>query len=185
MTDDKRLQRPLTEERKKVFLDTLAETGMQRAAAAAATPWSTSEWAGLSTFQDERKRDPEFALAWDKALEVAIARIEAEIVRRAMEPERRPVFSKGELVGEHLTYDNKLLMRLATRHDPAWREKQEIEHTGTVQHQHTHDHIVFAPKDIVLLEDPEERRLFVKLALKLGELIEQREAPNVIEHQSD
>ncbi len=88
-------QHALTAERKKVFLETVEETGSNVAAAQAATPWTTGEHGGLSTFRDERRRDPKFAMAWERAMEAALARVEAEIMRRAMTPTRRPVFSRG------------------------------------------------------------------------------------------
>jgi hypothetical protein len=41
-----------------------------------------------------------------------------EVIRRAMEPERVPIFSRGKIVGYHDKYDNRLLMWLAERMMP-------------------------------------------------------------------
>lgn len=67
-----------TKPRRKAFLTTLAATcNVSRAIAA-------SGKAGTSVYR-ARRRDPEFAAQWQAALEVGYARLEAALVRRALE----------------------------------------------------------------------------------------------------
>lgn len=89
---------PLTEDRKRVFLQALAATGSPIAAASAATPWSTHCQGGVATFRDEARRDPEFADAWERARQEALAEVEKEIYRRAMHPPERPVWQDRKSV---------------------------------------------------------------------------------------
>lgn len=156
-------QHPLTERRKRVFLDTLAETGSTTAAAQAATPWATHRMGGLSTFKDEARRDPEFADAWERAEAAALARVESEIMRRAMTPTLRPVFSRGELQGHVEEFDNRLLLAVARRLNPeAWSERQRIEQSGRIEHVHAHAVAQLAPRDLLYLA-PEARKTFLGL----------------------
>jgi hypothetical protein len=106
----RREQHPLTDERKQTFLKVLAETGSPSAAAHAATPWSTCPKGGIATFGQARKRDLVFSDAWDRAMDAATAKVEAEVMRRAMTPTKRPIFSKGELKGYTEDWDNRLLL---------------------------------------------------------------------------
>lgn len=159
----RRNQAKLTPKRKEVFLKVLAETGSVAAAASAATPWSRNKMGGYATFRDAARRDPEFDLAWKRAEEEALAKVETEIMRRAMTPSRRPVFSKGQLVAYTDEYDNRLLVTLARRLNPAaWTEKQRIEHQGSVEHTHHHGVILLSASDVMLLSG-EHRESLVHL----------------------
>jgi hypothetical protein len=157
---------PLTEERKALFLKTLAATGSAIAAASAATPWSTHPAGGVNTFRDEARRDPEFAAAWQRAQEQALAEVEQEIYRRAMNPPERPVWHQGQVKGfvEDRNSSDKLLLRLAARLDPAWREHTSIEQSVTVQASVLN----IMPQDILLLTRMEQE-LFVDLLRKIAE----------------
>lgn len=162
-----RSQRRVTEKRKAEFLRVLRATGSPAAAARAATPWSTRRRGGYNTFLDLRKRDPEFARAWDEAMAEMIGSVEAEVVKRAMNPVLRPVYSKGELVDHVAEYDNKLLLRLAEKLNPAdWIPSQRVQHSGTVTHQH--GHLVLAVEDLMLLEE-DQRDLLVGLLQVIAE----------------
>ncbi len=179
-----RQHNPVTEERKVTFLRVLSITGSTLAAAEAATPWQTGGKGGIQSFYTERDRDPEFADAWKRAEAAALARVEQEISRRAMTPERRPIFSKGEYVGEQLTYDNKLLLRLAARLNPEWSERRQVEHSGAVQHQHGHVVVSLQAADVLLLP-AEQRQTFMSL---LQTIADAKQAPAepitpAIEHQ--
>jgi len=57
-----------------------------------------------------KAKDPEFAAAWDKALEDSADRMEAEAWRRAMKGVERPVFHKGCEVGLVREYSDVLLI---------------------------------------------------------------------------
>lgn len=85
----------LTDERRRIFLETLAKTDSPTAASAAATPWAAAGTCGTSTFYDEQKRNAEFAAAWRAAEEQALATVESELMRRALEPTTRPVCNGG------------------------------------------------------------------------------------------
>lgn len=148
----------VTEKRKAEFLRVLRATGSPAAAARAATPWSSRRRGGYSTFRDLRKRDVAFARAWDEAMAEMIGSVEAEVVKRAMNPVMRPVYSKGELVDHVAEYDNKLLLRLAEKLNPAdWIPNQRVQHSGAVTHQH--GHLVLAMEDLMLLEEEQQDAL--------------------------
>ena len=160
------IQHALTEDRKTIFLKTLAATGSSIAAASAATPWSTHSRGGVNTFRDEARRDPEFAAAWQRAQEQALAEVEQEIYRRAMNPPERPVWHQGEVKGfvQDRNSSDKLLLRLAARLDPAWREHTSLEQNVTVQASVLN----IMPQDILLLGRVEQE-LFVDLLCKIAE----------------
>ena len=157
---------PLTEDRKTIFLQALAATGSPIAAASAATPWSTHKQGGIATFRDEARRDLEFAAAWDRARDEALAEVEKEIYRRAMQPPQRPVWHKGEVKGwvEDRHSSDKLLLRLAARLDPGWRERTSVEQTVTVQGVM----LSISPQDVLLLARTEQE-VFVEMLRKIAD----------------
>jgi len=158
---------PVTEERKALFLRELARTGSECAAARAASPHALGKNGGLESFASVRKRDPEFAQAWQEAKEAALAGVEEEIRRRAMEPPKRPVWHRGEHVGEHedRSSSDKLLLRLAERLDPSWSQRSVVESSVTVAAAL----LAIRPDDVMLLNAP-ERREFVRLLGKIADL---------------
>ncbi|MFO1209594.1 MAG: hypothetical protein U1E40_10280 [Amaricoccus sp.] len=167
----------LTPARKATFLKVLAETGSAPAAARAASPHATGKRAAIRSFTDLRDRDPEFAAAWEDAMAAALGRVENEVMRRAMEPTYRPIFSKGELVGQEPVYDNKLLLAVARKLNPdEWSEKRQVEMSGSVEHRH--GHIYLSMSDIHLLA-PDRADQLLDL---LGEIADKRE-PLTIAHQ--
>jgi hypothetical protein len=94
--------------RKRLFLDHFAGTADVRAAAAAAG-------VAVSTVTQHRRKDAEFAAAWDEALGVAYADLEAEAVRQRLEAQRdlrEGLSPKGEMPRE---FDR--VMRLLARYD--------------------------------------------------------------------
>lgn len=146
---------PLTPERKATFLRVLSETGSVAAASSAATPWAKDRHGGSSTFYDAMRRDPGFAEAFQAAKEQALATLEQEAYRRAMEPTARPVFSKGELVGQELKYDNNLLLRVLGRLSPDWQQRAQIEHSGSIEHAI----LAIRPTDVFLLSEDKRDKL--------------------------
>jgi hypothetical protein len=139
----------VTEERKRTFLRVLSETGSWAAACTAATPGRGWTKLGMpparSTFGELAKKDPVFAAAVAEAEGAALAKVETEVMRRAMTPTARPIFSKGTLVGYTQEYDNRLLVTLARRLNPeGWAERQKVEHSGEVR---------LAPGSVVLNVD--------------------------------
>lgn len=156
----------LTQQRRQLFLQELARTGSPIAAAAHATPWSTHKQGGVSSFRDHARRDPEFAAAWERAVHHALAAVEGEIVRRAMSPPKRPVWERGEVKGwvEDRNSSDKLLLRLAARLDPAWRERTSVDANVTVEASV----LAIAPGDILYLA-PSEQELLKDLLCKIAD----------------
>ena len=70
------------------------------------------------TAYDWREADDAFARDWDEALEEGIDLLEAEVHRRAFEGVERPVYYKGERVGEWRHYSDALATFLLRAHRP-------------------------------------------------------------------
>lgn len=75
-----------------------------------------------------------FRQAWDAAMEYAISRLAGAAVSRALHGIARPVFHKGELIGERRYYDERLTMFLLRLRDPArfggWRDRTPFNPPG-------------------------------------------------------
>lgn len=91
------------DDRKKVFLAALSEFPHVNAAA---------KKAGVSfvTAYKYRHKDPDFAKAWDIALDIGFNVLESEAVRRAVQGVEEPVFYKGDVVGSITKHSDSLLM---------------------------------------------------------------------------
>jgi len=127
---------PLSPERKAAFLAELARHGIVRRAARSASPQSPG--GALSTFKDERERDPEFAAAWEDAVDMARAEVEHEIYRRSTEGYEEPVFGgkyREQVVGTVRRYSDRLLELRARAMLPAYRDAAAL----TVNKRVTHD----------------------------------------------
>ena len=61
---------------------------------------------------DTRARDPEFASAWDEAVETGVDALEAEAYRRAVHGTDRPVFYQGAECGVVREYSDTLVIFL-------------------------------------------------------------------------
>jgi len=173
---ERRPAKRMTEARKKVFLQVLAETGSRSAAAAAASPHTSGGRGGrpgYESFRDLWKRDPEFAVAIEKAEERALGRVEAEIAHRAFTLDERPIFDRqGNKIGVHTDSRpaNQMLMRLAERLAPeTWAQRKHHEVDGKVDHDHRHSLAVatLEPADVLLL-DPEEQKDLIRLIDKIA-----------------
>lgn len=126
---------PLSPERKAAFLAELTRHGIAMRAARAASPHSLT--GAASTFKEERERDPDFAAAWDEAIEVARAEIEHEIYRRSTEGYDEPVFGgryKEEVVGTIRRYSDRLLELRARALLPAYRDAAALNVNKRVTH---------------------------------------------------
>lgn len=127
---------PLTPERKAAFIAELSRHGIVMRAARAASPHSSA--GAATTFQDERQRDPEFAAAWNEAVEMARAEVEHEIYRRAVEGFEEPVYGgkyREQVVGTVRRYSDRLLELRARAMLPAYRDAAAL----TVNKRVTHD----------------------------------------------
>lgn len=84
------------------FLSALRENGVVRYACEAVQ-------IGRQTAYDARTADPEFAAAWERALEDAADLLEQEAVRRARIGVREPVIYQGHLCGQWVTEDGEVV----------------------------------------------------------------------------
>jgi len=71
-----------------------------------------------STAYVARHREPEFAAAWDKALDAGIQHAEAECWRRAKDGTLRPVYQQGRRVGSVREFSDQLAMFMLRAHRP-------------------------------------------------------------------
>lgn len=110
---NRRLQRRIArrrlfdDARKRIFLDHFAGTADAHAAAAAAG-------IGYSTVVAHRRKDAEFAAAWDEALEIAYALLEAEAVRQRLEAQQR--FREGPCPAGEMTKEFDRTLQLLARY---------------------------------------------------------------------
>jgi hypothetical protein len=98
-------------ERQRLFLETLAETGSVHLASSAARLTARSAYR-------LRTRSPEFARAWDTALQLSVGRLAAIVFDRAINGRVEQVFEGGALVAERRVPSDKLLTWLLARLDP-------------------------------------------------------------------
>jgi len=93
------------------------------------------------TFYQWRDKEPEFALAWDDALDDATDALEGEARRRALHGHEEYVVSMGQIVldpktGEPLMqkrFSDALTTLLLKAHRPEkYRERHEVRNTGTI-----------------------------------------------------
>lgn len=74
-----------------------------------------------------RNRDPDFAAAWDDALDEAVDTLEKEAWRRACKGNAEPVYQNGEKIGEVRKYSDTLLIFLLKGHRPKrFRERADV-----------------------------------------------------------
>lgn len=71
-----------------------------------------------------------FRIAWEAALDAGVRRLAEAAFSRALHGTSRPVFYKGEQVGERRYYDERLAMFLLRYRDPyrygAWNDRQSF-----------------------------------------------------------
>ena len=88
-----------------------------------------------------RQEDPDFAAAWDDAMEDATDTLEAEARRRALDGHEEYVVSMGQIVRDPETglplkqrkYSDALTALLLKAHRPErYRERHEVKNTGNV-----------------------------------------------------
>jgi hypothetical protein len=83
------------------------------------------------TAYNHRDQDPEFAAAWDEALEEGVDMIELEAHRRAVQGYTEPVFYMGAIVGHVIKYSDALMARLLQAHRPEkYSEKHQHKVSG-------------------------------------------------------
>ena len=183
MTDTPKVPTPhrlVDEDRKRIYIKVLADTGSHSAAARAASPHlaeSPSATPGYSTFRDLRRVDPDFAAQCDEAIAAALGRVEDEIVRRSFEVDKRPIFDRqGQKIGEQVDSRpaNQLLLRLAEKLNPDdWAPRKHATVEAKHQHTHRHEHEVsfeLRPEHIAMLPEERQRQFVNDLQLIRAEL---------------
>jgi hypothetical protein len=92
-----------------------------------------------------------FRAAWDSALDYAVGRLADAALSRALNGVARPVFYKGEQVGERRYFDERLTMFVLRLRDPVrfgkWREKAEFTCPGDGLALCADDHLDRAERD--------------------------------------
>lgn len=101
-------------DRQAEFIEALAECGCVEQAARAVG------MSRASAYALRRRPDAQaFRLAWEAALDTAVARLSDAALARAIHGVAVPVFHDGEQVGERRHYDERLTMFLLRYRDPA------------------------------------------------------------------
>lgn len=111
---------------KQPFLDALKEDGAVTHACMKARVPRSRPYA-------ERKRDPEFASAWDEIVNRVLDEVEESVVKRAREGWLETVWHGGKPVGQVRKFDTTLqIFVLRQRRPEAWAraERMKIEHEG-------------------------------------------------------
>jgi hypothetical protein len=170
----------LTRARRETFLAELARHGIVARAARAASPHSTVRDGAVSTFRQERARNPAFAATWDEAMERARGAVEAEVVRRGIEGWLEPVYQRGERVGEVRKYDSRLLELHAKRLVPEYRERSQVELRADVRARAQVDHGLEVQLRALSREERAEVRALLARMQELQEsAARRRSAPEV------
>lgn len=112
-------------EAKRVFLEEYAKGGI-------VTPALQKAGVSFPTYSRWKEHDEDFVNGFRLAREAANDVIRNEIKRRGIEGTEEPVFYMGEEVATVRKYSDTLLIFLAKSRMPEFREKQQIEHTGTI-----------------------------------------------------
>jgi hypothetical protein len=123
-----RTTRTTKKDQAETFLTALRKSGNVSAACRSAR-------IGRQRVYERRESDPEFAAAWDVALDEAVDSLESEGWRRARDGTLKPIFYEGQKCGEIREYSDTLLIFLLKGHRPArFREtvRQEQQHSGEV-----------------------------------------------------
>lgn len=121
----------VTVERKAKFLAALAANGANVRRAA--------EVVGISRMHLYRLRaaEPDFAAAWNEALDLGTEALEDEAIRRAHDGVDEPVFYQGSQCGVVRKYsDTLMIFMLKARRPERYREAVEHKHSGQVTLEH-------------------------------------------------
>lgn len=148
-----------TVEKQIAFVEALAETGVVEQACRRVGMSATSAYA-----LRRRPCGAPFREAWEAALDYALHRLEEEVVDRARRGVARPIYYKGEQVGEWRHFDERLTMFLLRSRRPQrygkWIEKMLAPEPAATDHPDpalrldgTLDSLEFRARDIPLDEE--------------------------------
>ncbi len=90
------------------------------------TPAAEAACINRSTAYEERKNDPEFAAAWDAAVQAGVDDLEQHALRLARGEMTKGVWFEGARVGEEAVQFEKTLHKALGRHRPEWRDRTEV-----------------------------------------------------------
>ena len=140
-----------TPDKQAAFITALAESGCVEEACKRVGMHRSSAYE-LRT----RRNAESFRAAWDAALDHAVQCLSAAAFSRAINGVTRPVFYKGELIGERTYFDERLAMFMLRYRDPArygrWRDQMRVDvpPDGTARHL---DELVTRVKDDAWCDD--------------------------------
>jgi len=124
--------RPITHADCVKFLDELATHGIISLAAKRARLHSNT--GSLTSWKRLRNENPDFAAAWDEALQIARDNVEAELHRRAVDGVQKKVWFQGQEVGEETVYSDSLLLARMKALDHRYRAKHiEVDQKVTIE----------------------------------------------------
>lgn len=84
---------------------------------------------------EAREADPEFAKAWNDALEIACDAMEEEARRRAIKGTDEGVFYQGRKVAKLIRYSDTLLMFLLKAYRPKFRDRVTVENCSNLNRE--------------------------------------------------
>lgn len=140
--------------RQEAFLTALAETGSIIESARRASPHSESPC--LSTFKSYMRDSAEFAAKVQESLDTFRDSLIRAAVTRGRDGYKRPIFQKGEKVGEETIYSDNLLLAELRKHFPEYREKIDHNHKITIAPAGAW---VISSEDVSFLTQDERRTL--------------------------
>lgn len=148
----------MTDERKQVFLDHLRQHGLVIQAAKAASPGSPIGC--QQSFYDERGRNPEFAAAWEQAIEDSEEALLAELKRRGIDGYEEDVYGSlgpGQgtgIVGRKTVFSDKMAELYARVKSARIRQglANKVELSGSVKHEGQMDLSSLSPEKQALLD---------------------------------
>lgn len=147
-----RAQRPVSPERIKVMLDTLAATGNYAQACRTASPHSAT--GAYRTFKDLEKRSPEFADAVAEAMRTADGLLLEHARKLAMGQITRPKWYKDQIVGDEPVFDSRIMeVLLKGRFPSEFGDHLSIEHSGQVTHTLDAGVIQLSKRDLLALNE--------------------------------
>jgi hypothetical protein len=116
----------VTPERIDLFLELLATFGGNVTKAADACDLSRME------LYRTRWEDDELARRWDEAVKIGTAALEDEAMRRAHDGVEEPVWHQGQQCGVVRKYSDTLMIFMLKARDDKYRDRQQVELSGTV-----------------------------------------------------
>lgn len=114
-----------TPDRQIAFIEALADCGCVDQAARAVG------MSRVTAYALRRRADAQaFRLAWDAALDAAVAQLADSALARAIHGVPVPIYYQGELIGERRQFNDRLAMFLLRYRDPVrygrWRDRVEV-----------------------------------------------------------